>query len=431
MRVACTSSSNAEVEMKSIALLPVILAACGSPELTRRYKSACFPPAHPAMPLVGVSAFVLDTPASSATKLAFLEMDERAQSAFVEALSSKAKTAADLRRELGGKLGTTKSPTTIDRTEFKKRIVVSADKLHTYEHVRPADRINALRTTFTVGLDKAYFKSWDRFETKYETVDLGKLSLTQGRTLKGTLAVGPKAGSSLPVSGTGEATGTRTLTEEVSLRQRYVSLTGALTPKAAVIAQEGVVGIDLTGNATVDVILRLSPDYIMETEVLVFSGLRTETGAFEDDEDKVSVSTRLLRFAESSDPITCDLTATYSLRRVRKGADTIVEGDDRVDYAVGPALTDGSFRILSEQDLKALIWTLRADPTSSSPDAELALAGYGTLQFQSAEEAIEFLRWLKATDPLKIRNARFELDGASVTDGADYDALSVHVIRAN
>ena len=174
------------------------------------------------------------------------------------------------------------------------------------------------------------------------------------------------------------------MTEEVSLRQRFVSLSGILGPRSAAIVQDGVVGIDLAGNASLDVVVKVTD--VAETHVQVFGGLRKPDGSFQDDEDKVTINERLLKFAKSSSAIRCSLRTIYTLRQVLGGGRTIVEGDDNVVYRSGDAKSGPSFEMVSQDDLKTFVWVLQVNPTggpypNSGLSAELARKGGGKLAF--------------------------------------------------
>jgi len=229
----------------------VLSAACAStPELTRRYAGIRPDEGASRMRAV-VSMFSL--PVLSPGSRSMFDLGSSGQTAFINVARDRTSSMPDFVEALGTHIPGTPAGPGIDATRLHRRVVFSLSP----EGLGPADRIDRLLLTLTLtsptyGSSPAWrFASWNRFTTRYETIELGDIGLSRKREIGVSLGDLP-AGSAGAEIGASTKLG-RNLEEELELRQRYVAATGTLSDHSASIYQEGVVGIDLTGNSSIDV----------------------------------------------------------------------------------------------------------------------------------------------------------------------------------
>ena len=175
-------------------LMGIFFCGCSKPELTRRYKEAEWKEAQTFDGRVKMSAFVMDAP-GDAPKSILEELTPPGQAAFIVAIEKNTQDVNEFIQKIAGKLRKIPDKNAIsDTTQLKKRIVFTIEKDMT---TRPADRIQEIQVILSEIMNGS-FASWNRISTKYETVDLGKVSLTKGVQSELGLSIGPKEGSSLP-----------------------------------------------------------------------------------------------------------------------------------------------------------------------------------------------------------------------------------------
>ena len=294
-----------------------------SSQYTKRFHSITVTPIQENCNFVQVSAFTIDAP-SAASKSTLLQLSPEGQAAFIKEIGKTIYNAETLLKLLGKNIGSKKTGNIIDLTKFKKRVVFSVEKCTLKKckkqiiEIKPADRIDQLLIKLS-NLKNAVFVSWDKFDTKYETVDLGKISNTQSFNLD--LEIPIKAPELTAKTGIGQ-----NLNEEVLLRQRYVVLSGHLQKENAILSQQGVTGIDLAGNFSIDFTIIADSDPSKQHTVLSLSNLWK--GPTPNKPKEIAVSFRRIKYAISSDPISCDLDLHYSFRHVTKFGNTISEADD-------------------------------------------------------------------------------------------------------
>jgi hypothetical protein len=156
-------------------LIFVVISGCTHTELTRRYKSKNFDTAP--REYVEVSAFVMKTPPAPHQSL-LSQLNREGQAALTSKLAEWAKNPDELYKALAtSEKGQGGSEGTIDKTVFNKRVVFSVEKEtpgKEKDDLTPADRINELKVTLNLkdSKNKASFADWDKFDTKWGTVDL-------------------------------------------------------------------------------------------------------------------------------------------------------------------------------------------------------------------------------------------------------------------
>jgi hypothetical protein len=375
----------------------VALLGCTTPELTRRYRSIdtggganCR-----AEPSIAVSTFVMDPERSGNPAVAGLS--DRGQEALITGLTSKTSNAADLLRAMN--LAQDGGGIVIERSKFKRRIVVAVNGLD----FGPADRIQRMSVNLALGPEQAAivkFTSWDKLVTKYDTVDLGTLKLSKGSTFEATADLTPPQIKEIAGIGLGY-TSNRTLDEAINLRRRINALSGRLSATEATLFEEGEVGLDLTGNTVVDV--ELEAQSPIEVPIFQFTNLRDAKGAPSAPEAVVA-NPRWIRMPQKPGDITLKVRADYVVRHVESGADTIMEGDDRVrlvSSSVGvtedPTLIP---RRMMELDIFAL--KIQSGDDKNGRMLHIAPGRAHAIFFESYESALEFQAWLRDASSQKV-----------------------------
>lgn len=279
------------------------------------------------------------------------ELDGRGQEAYLTELGRRVQDPSAL--VAGARAELTPLPRTsgrIDLSKPKRRLVAGlvhvpfteeTDKKVVYH---PADRVVWSEVELEIAGDQPFMiVGYDKVNTGYETVDLGKLTRSASFSLTGnaegtaslgqarskvTDTLGSTRGTSTGLTGTigASATGGETLTEEVQLRKRYVSLAVLLDGggKRLKLVREGVDGIDLTGAVTVDVQLEASCTSTSQVFTLGEKKLPDgSSGIGIERKMKVVPAVHTLQISGSS---------TSVIRNVERRGHTLREGDDKVAF---------------------------------------------------------------------------------------------------
>jgi hypothetical protein len=427
-----TPMMNHQAKLAMMLVLTVavmMLTSCTSPQITRRYASATLPDEPTGHDVVTLSLFAMDVPVASA-QTTLLSLGERAQAALIRELSAKVNDAPSLLHALASPIAKPASQQGIlDRTVVDRRVVMSIDN----RAFSPATRIHKAATILSLKETTADFTRWSQFATKYQTVNLGSVKFTQASEFSlGVKAALPQIPASPEV--TGSATATRSLEENLNINQRFVEATGVLTAKEARLVQEGASGIDLTGNMIVDLTVSVaSADDHGEADIFTFtklfdgSGKPSAPGAIEMDRKKVIyVLPRVCKPVEA----TAVLEAT--VRKALRGHRTIIEGDDKALYEQ-VTTTSPPFELVPAQALRFSVWYLvdsRNNPIhlqkDTPPKSEV-------LQFESWDEANEFLRYLRALpgdSPFSVKSRALLLRDKPLRK-SDLQGLQAEIQRLN
>ena len=378
----------------------IIVLACASligcltpkPKLTARYRSYDLAQSA-ANNEARLSVFVLN-PAGSNAKSNILGLSERGQAALITSLNDKSNTAGDLLHNLASPIAKRgEIAPVVDHTIFKRRVVFSIENGKS----EPADRLAIATVTINGFTENASFLSWDRFASKYETVDLGRLVFQQNNEINlGVTAVPPVPG----ITGA-EAAGkaTRNLEEELLLKQRFVEFTGALTEDEARITQQGVLGRDLTGNQTVDVEIKVKPHpqniFVMSFPNLWDGNHRTDPAKMKMLKQRVIVPENVER------DLKANAALDYILRRVirGKGDRTILEGDDDVTFIKGRVSLREPFILIPIEEFEFLTWWL-VDQAGQQKlhvtkrPGDCSADNIEPIRFTTYSSASSFLNWL-------------------------------------
>lgn len=362
-------------------LIAFTVASCTNWELSRRYAILSDRTDLQAPPL-NVSMFTLPVPSTPSASIRSLS--DHGQAALIQAIASKTETSSDLRDEVN-KFFAGPEPRNKDHSKIARRIVVSV--LDEMDGLQPADRIEDLKIKIVPDEGAVKFTSWDRFITKYEEVDLGRITRNDTFTTEGSLTAGipglpaPAAagpGSAL-ASGTATVTSVEGIIEEQNLRRRYIALGGRITPGELTLVMEGVTGIDLTGTFIVDVQMDVSSDFLRTVFSVDLKDGRPE------------VRRSVERFPAGRCQVTATLEGSYIVRKVLAGARTNQEGDDTI------ARLKGTFSV----ENAVLIPSLGVNVSEIGGDESRILSiktsesiGFESMYFKSIGDANLLYDWL-------------------------------------
>lgn len=422
------------------ALLLVALPGCWTrpePELLRRFATR---EVGDTSGVVGVTVFA--TPAADRGPDAgarLPELSSSAQAAFIRAVADRTATAEELLRTLAGPVGAPRDDRPgLDRTRFRRRLVISAENLAAGPvrgadgawRTRPGARISRLRVALGLDAGVAEFRSWDRFGSRYATVDLGEMRFRRegGSGIGLELRPGSVVGELGPVDL--EPARRATLDEELPLRRRYVS-TGMLAPDSMVLLQEGAVGIDLTGNVVVEVDIDVT-DAPQPARTVAFGGLFDGRGRPRPPDSVRVTAGRLAHAPGPAEDVRGRLRVEAVIRTVRPGAGeaTWTEGDDHARYlverAVGPDVT-----LVRARELRASVWQLATRGCRAFLHLEDGAGAPSVVQLRSASEAFALLRWLRRSGSGEVGRRALGLGPGRALGPDDADALAVRLLPLN
>lgn len=354
--------------------------------------------------LVKVKAFAL--PSEPTLRKSLWDLSPEGQAAYIETVGGKAADLSVMGKALSGPVGSEVSRK-VDLTTFKKRLVISVQNLCDL----PANRISSLEITFDLGNQPARFLSWDKLETKYSTVDLGKVTNTSGSTFE--LTPGIELLGDVVGTQAGKAGWSNSVAEEVGMNRRFVEVTGVLEKTKGTLLLEGMPGRDLEGNIIVEMTLEAESKLastIYSTDALF------DAGGAAVDQAKVTVTGTPLVIPQGIQSVSLAINYNACLRLVtnQKGAKSILEGDDRIRFNCtnAPVAVTPDLDLVASNEVDVLLWVIKWDDKTlhvRKPDG----AQPAVLAFATQIEAVDFQKWLKVADMPTVGG--FDLvDGAGV-----------------
>jgi hypothetical protein len=405
----------------------VALVGCGT--TLKRYTAAI--PVTLDSSHVTVSAFSLPLPPQDPKTL--LNLAERGQASAVAALASRTNTVPDFLAGLATPLETPAPlPFAIDRRKVRRRIVLSVR----HQQLTLADRVLSLRVTITVDSPGARFLALDKLTTRYETADLGKVTTTNQAGFTGSLGVtrtteSANGGDKTTVAAAPSLglSASRTVAEEVLLKQRYIGASGELSESTATILLEGVPGIDLSGNTLADIDFELPADTTSWRVIAAIEDLVEKDGKVQ------CPSYATLRYVPVLLPFARDYGAhvavDYIVRHVVSGAETLSEGDDTIQLLQGSA-SGSDLVLIGKRDISSILWTVYvkgevlrisnlAKPTRRG---EIVDSTFDYLVFSNGSAARQFTRAIRDCGPNAFRNKYLFLADylkSPLPDSAKYD----------
>lgn len=408
-----------KVRLLSVALGLGLLVSCAGPRLTKRYASQVQVQVPAAAIEVRLAAFSLNVPAASA-KTTLLNLSERGQASLIEQLGVKSKDAADLLAKLGAPLQGARTPgREADRTVFTRRVVFSIDNVSP----GPADRISTARISLSELTPPAHFRDWTQFATKYETADLGSLKFTQNRELDMNAAL--NAGK---LTAGAQSKNSNQLEEDLKLAQRYVAVTGALSPAAAELIQQGAPGIDVAGNLAVDFTIEV--DSSAHTDTFSFNPLFDDAGNPKPS-GEVRLNRQTAKYVQGpAADIKATATLTATIRHVTSGDDTVIEGDDDVEFRTGTAVPV-DLRLVPKESIEFSVWALK-DPGGRALHIDAFGGTPEVLQLASFDEAVALRDYLaRVSNPASIAARPLSLPDAGPLDTTRARTLQVEILKLN
>lgn len=390
-----------------------LLAGCGlfspEPELLKRWDRYTVADT---TGLMRVTVFTARSPASDAPS-ALADLSRSAQATFVRAMADRTTTVAGLQDALASPLASPgASDGEVDRTVFRRRLVISVERtgpVGAREEEGLSRKARVARSRIALGLrgDRARFTSWDRFVTRWDTVELGTMSRTRSVDLGGDVELLPGT----PIDEAGEvglsASLGSQLDESLTLSERHVS-NGILRPDSMILLQEGSAGIDLVGNSGVELELRLARGAATTSHLHRFEGLFDSAGR-PSPPGTVRIERRRHVYPSRSTVDAGGIAATLRheivIRAVRRdrGDATYAEGDDRVVFLRDTGRGGSAVVLVPAREMRASAWRLVrtaggtrevlqvAAPPGSGPGATSR-----ELRFATADDARALLRWLDA-----------------------------------
>ncbi|HBF33805.1 TPA: hypothetical protein DDW35_04510 [Candidatus Sumerlaeota bacterium] len=425
---------NTKFSMRCICVMTVtltlILNGCAPFALSRRYLIASpyisQPPAQDEY--ASASAFVVsnaqtDNTTQSQKNVFDLSGDAQAQLIKSVAESVRATSGTAEIKTILGIFGTDITSTQektaqqdIDRSVISKTIVLTVEK--STKKQGPADRIAQIRLELTLDspAKNIGWKSWNKFETEYGTVDLAKLTQNSVRSLTGGLSGGPKAHAGTPVTAELNANMSRALTEEVTLKQRYIQMSGKLTTSTVSIIQEGTVGMDMAGNNSINLQIQLPGETL---EFFEFNAPESKNST-DSSSKEGDYSFYNVKCPVTKEDIAFTLSGEYLLRHVWFGSNSISEADDCI------CMIPGRFKnkrcvLLKQDELKTPYWQIVKSASDKNHPLSLASQGEeGTkqLRFVSYKAAVKFLDWLRNSKDAKVgKDGTLEMDNKIIESG--------------
>ncbi len=417
-----------------VALMGHLLYGCiGNGRLTRRYKSIEIRENQPIDQFISAGAYVIasEKGANPAPKTVF-DLSPKAQAELIKAYAAKETKSDSLIVKLTAELSSQKAKEIkiVDYTIHEKKIVIPIQNKSHY----PADRIAKMTVHLKLPENSGFtIISCNKLETQYQSYDLGKLTATATNQaelnasfgLENTLGSGGTSSnkttdtvgdkrtatgleettsniaeriltdnlteSSKVTKGlSGKLSATRSLTEEVLLKQRIIALNASISNdgKTLSIYQEGVSGIDLAGNVVITIILENKANVKVE-KVHSFSNLTT--GLTANTPDKIKITTRLFQYPNLPSDVTACMNFEGDFRKVTKRDKTISEADDRVELLTGTS-TDKDIPLLRKNQFQPLLYAIYFQSGAVSLPIRI---NQQALVFSSFSEARDFTLWLQ------------------------------------
>ncbi len=383
-------------------LLTAIISSCSfSGHLTKRYKSIEIENDTNAIKnKIDVNVYVIEQEKGESPKpKTIFDLSPKAQAALISELSKKDTATDKLISGLTNSLSSKSSNVAeiIDYSQFEKRIVVS---IRNKSHM-PADRIAKINITLDIG-NEVKMLSCNRLITEYQTLDLGILNYSNSQnaeaTGNATIAgdkTSEKATKKMGVGVAGKLSANRSFSEEILLKQRMVALNAAISQNKLSLYQEGISGIDLTGNILADVTLGIE-DVKVEK---IYSFLELSKNNVMSNAVDIKVNEKRFIYPNIKNNIKAKITFEADYREVLKKHETISESDDDVKLYYGTVTNANEEIIIPKSKFKPKLWKLSFKDNELKLPIQIkspAAVGSGDLLFNSYNEAKEFTLWLKS-----------------------------------
>lgn len=330
------------------------------------------------------------------------DLADRAQAAYLDALSGKSKTADDLRKNFDSRIGNGVESTLRNVTSFDGALIIAVSEVGPFN---PADRLE--RTEVEIKLDQVNIRTWNAVETAYTMVNAGTIQSTFQKGAE----LGVSASSGLPAGVTAKGAILAGRSEQLIASSRIDDVTPMFDPinGSIRIVRHGGFGLNLTGNTILHATFEPKPEYTAYPELFSVS-TTDENGWLAPDKLKLNVQTTKL--PRGSGDITGTVTLTYIIRHIKKGDKTYEEGDDVVEMITGRKVQERITLIPSEKiqhqtfGLKSNSRDFIGQPLYINrpqriQDAPLCFDDYG-----SAQDFLDYLNRSGGTNPETVGTAR-------------------------
>ncbi len=347
------------------------------------------------------------SPSSAPLRLASLEAETAR--AYIEALAKKIDGEQDFRRVLAAPIDPRAGSVSTGGEAIRREILFSVNR----QSYRPADRFLEIR----IEIEPTNFEFVDFIaaQTKYETINLSKVDHFQKNTftLKGNSSVKAPSAAGGPETSLGfDLSNENSLRETYDLNERFESLSVIPGPKEFTVKQEGVRGIDLTGNTVLSVSLKPTATAKVTYEELVDSLKLTDDSGRYLSPDKAKISTHLNYF-----PTPCALKAKvrmfYTDRVVTRNQEYIDEKKHNVEIVSKNTLLPEVI-IVPESEMSPDLYILSIDGDASKVIQIETPVGYKKVNFKNIVDATLFQQWLKQTSASSVGGRKLLLDGKEI-----------------
>lgn len=437
-----------------VAVMALVISGCNySGKITRRYKKiskdeiGC-----KITDYVTVDATYIEKESPSPAPVSLASLSERGQVAFMRALAAKEPTTAGFLEKLRSELTLNvekKTPDIIDYTRISKRLSINIDK----KKFDYGARIDGIKIVIKVTDPNFYIRSCNRTMSEYMVIDQGKLAYSNTNSLEATANAG-LTGSTTSTGGlsakntesikdgdetlgsertitngisnvgtttqgiNGKFVASRTMNEEVQLKQRLVALSGFVKNNELHLLEEGISGIDLNGTISADIVAEYLNDVAVD-KIYNFSGLFTPAGVAQP-QGTPTVRENFIQYINVTNDISATITYEASYRKIDRRAKTISEADDHITQLTGKTGGAGcaatSFVLIPKEALRPKTWSLMYTPAAGGAALPLHIENAGVsgeLVFNSLSNATEFVRWLKT----QVSTPGFSLSNAVTVGG--------------
>jgi hypothetical protein len=398
--------------LRRCGIVATAIALTGCTTIQRWSAVSGLPPSSP--PDFTVTSAPADAPGGAVTAK---DLPDRAGAAYIAALASRDKSAADLRADVAKPI---KSPASgiSDGSVVPRVLLVTVER----PHIRPGDRLLMTRVLVRPANADVSFTDYQFAATERATINIGTVSVSDSLGGSAGIGPGPAAGASLLPNASISASRSRSASRNIDQEAIFSVST---QPHQIEIFRTGAEDRDLLGNTLIKVSLRFgslngAPIYYLTDAAITDD----KTGA-PLDANQASISLNPLALYEPQDVWVC-ATMAYEDREVidPRSED---EGRQKAIIATG-ATAERPYLIVPYQDLQQLLWKIR-----DADGSHIAFADGLTLRDLSFDDyagAEQFLAWLRIKRPTTIKNGRLVINiGAMAAPITRYDRLSLELLR--
>lgn len=428
-----------------------LLNACSfSGHLTRRYSGMTPIKIDTIGKCVGINSYAIEKekPAAPSKKTIF-DLTSEAQKELIKQIGINETLSNNIVKNIASSLSLAPTPNSsnlniVDVTVFTKTLVITTKNLLHF----PADRISKININLKFD-DRIKLLSCNKITTDYQLIDIGKLNYSNSNSaeLTGNLSSGLTSvvgstgslanemtntlinGTNTTNTGnnvskntngststntdtgvnsqglTGKLSASRSFAEEVLLKQRIVTLSASITDNTLSLYQDGISGVDLTGNIITDIVFDgNSGKQDIATDTYFSIGDLTNKDNVFNDAAKLKITETIVSYFNFKEDITATISFDADYRHVVSGDKTITESDDKIQLLYGSTTPKQGTKpqtltILRANQLNPKFWSLKLSDTTKSkiPVKISSKTGNTTeLMFNSLAEIKDFIFWLKA-----------------------------------